>query len=490
VTEDHEQALSLAEIQARAVSGTVAVAVRGMVVRALGFVGSLVLARLLTPHDFGLAAVGFTVMAFGAFLSDGGLGAAFVRRTEAPSHAELGSILGVQLAITTGLLGLVTLVAPVLGDLGWVTAIMVASLPLQSLQSPGAIVLERQLRFGRRVHVEVAEMTAYLAWALITVALGAGVWGLATASLARGVVGAVTMILIAPIPWVRPRWRVSDARGALSFGARVQGVSVINLLRDEGLNVAIAVIGGVSQLGLWNVAYRAMQVPFLLFEALWRVSFPVMSRLVSGKHDPVPAVRRILRTGAVVSGIVLVALVGAGPHLLGALLGREWDPGSAVIPPAALGLMVSAPISVAAAGYLYAVGDTRVLLRGAVAHTLAWFAVALPLLDVIGVAALGWGWLASSAVDAAILNRALLRRTGIRGLALVAPTCYVAATAGACGYLLSGALSSPAGLLPSVVVGAAVSEVVFLALLRFVQPEAIGDVLALVRTAVVQRRMR
>jgi O-antigen/teichoic acid export membrane protein len=77
---------------------------------------------------------------------------------------------------------------------------------------------------------------------------------------------------------VRPRLGWSRIRPLLGFGARFQAVGVVNIVRDLGLNLGTVVIAGVSTLGLWNLAYRVMQLPYLLFSSLWRVSYPAMAR--------------------------------------------------------------------------------------------------------------------------------------------------------------------------------------------------------------------
>jgi len=265
-----EQVLPVSEIRSRAVTGSTVVVLRGVVVRLISFAGSLILARILTPSDFGLVAVGFTLVAFASFLADGGLGAALIRRPEAPTRLELESLLGFQIALTLIMVGITAALAPIFGRAGIVTLVMVAALPIVTLQAPGAILLERRLRYGPRVLVELTESVAYTGTAIVAVALGAGVWGLAGATVARAAAGAVAMNVVTPVRVLRPRLRFGEISQLLGFGARYQAVGLVSLLRDQGLNLAVATIGGLSALGLWSVAYRVMQLPFVVFEALWR----------------------------------------------------------------------------------------------------------------------------------------------------------------------------------------------------------------------------
>ena len=89
------------QLRDRAVSGAVLIAVRGIGVRVLGLVGYLVFARVLTPAEFGVAALGLSITFFAQFLADAGLGAAMIRRAEPPMRHELASLVGAQLALTS-----------------------------------------------------------------------------------------------------------------------------------------------------------------------------------------------------------------------------------------------------------------------------------------------------------------------------------------------------------------------------------------------------
>lgn len=72
--------LDRGEISSRATRGAVSIMARGFGVRLIGMLGNILLARLLLPSDFGMIALGNTILAFGAFLASGGLAATLVRQ--------------------------------------------------------------------------------------------------------------------------------------------------------------------------------------------------------------------------------------------------------------------------------------------------------------------------------------------------------------------------------------------------------------------------
>ncbi len=109
--------------------------------------------------------------------------------------------------------------------------------------------------------------------------LGGGAIGVAVVAVLRTVAGTGLLYLLVPEGRVPPSLRMRRASGVLRFGAKFQATAVVGLCRDQGLNFLIAGLFGLSDLGLWNFAYRVMQVPFLIFQAIGRVSYPAMARL-------------------------------------------------------------------------------------------------------------------------------------------------------------------------------------------------------------------
>lgn len=472
-----EQVLAPGDVAKRALSGAVLLGFRGIVVRALGLLGNVVLARLLVPEQFGIVTFGWTFLNFAGFLSDAGLAAGLIRRPEAPSRHELQAVLALQLAGTTALALLVAIVAAPFGLIGQVTAVMAASLPLSALRTPAAIMLERSLTYRPLAFTEVADSLAYFAWAVTTVALGWGVWGLATAMLARALAGTGTMLAMSPVRVLRPRWDVGAIRVVLRFGVQYQLVAFANVLRDEGLNLGTAAIVGVHVLGLWSLSEKLLVVPFLVFTSLWRVSFPAMSRLVASGVDVRDTMRRGITIGLVVTGALLAPLVASADVGVPAVFGERWEPAAAAIPWASLGLMISGPVSTAAAGYLYAVDDARRVLRALLLQTAARFAVVFPLLSTLGVQAHGIGWLVACVVETAVLASGVRRALDIPIYPqLVGPTAVAIVSAGA-GWVVSQALGES---VRSALTAAGVAFVVYAAGMALAQRAALGDAWRLV----------
>jgi polysaccharide transporter, PST family len=460
--EEGDVGLPRDELRRRALGGIVIVFTRGVAIALLSFAGSVVLARLLNPHAFGVIAFGLALVLFGSLLADGGLGAGLIRRAEPPAVEELQALTGFQLGVTVGLALVTAAVAAPFGEAGWVTALMVWSLPLAMLQLPGRILLERSLSYRPLATVEVSQVLVYNVCAVSLVLLGFGVWGMASATVVMRVAGVLVMARVIPAGIVRPHFSWRRIRPLLGFGVRFQATNAGWLARDQGLNVSLAAVAGVSTLGLWSLANRVLQVPSLFIQTLFRVSFPTMSRLVAAKEDVAPLIERAIGMVAVGSGIILTGLVGSAPGLFPGLFGEQWQEASQIMPGVCLSIMIAAPVAVSAQGYLYAVGDASAVLRASTYETIALFAATLPLVLVLGVRGIGIGFLIASVVETYALRRTMLQLTKIDLVRpLLAPVAAFIVSAVA-GWLVSdlGGADLASGL-----VGGACSVVLFVALL-------------------------
>jgi O-antigen/teichoic acid export membrane protein len=380
----------------------------------VGFAGNVVLARLLVPHDFGLVAIGTSLVYFISTLSDGGLGASLIRRPEPPRKEELQALLALQVGVALGLAFATASVAAPFGRTGWIVAVMASSMPLAMLQVPGRILLERSLSYHRLAVVEVTQVLTYQAWAIGFAVAGFGVWSLATGTVAMRAAAAVAMGAACPRGTVLPRFSWRRIRPLIGFGVRFQAAGVTTLVESQGVNLSMAAIANVSTLGLWSLARRLMEIPLLLFDSLWRVSFPTMSQLIARKEDVSPLIERATAMAAVGSGVILTGLAGSAPGLIPGVFGEQWRGAAGAVPPACLGLAIAGPISVATVGYLYAIGDASTVLRAFVLRMVTTLAVTLPLIPLLGAPAAGVGWLCASTLEGIVLMRAIEQATHAR----------------------------------------------------------------------------
>ncbi len=418
------------EVRRRASAGAVLIAVRTASTQTLALAGNIVLTHLLLPGDFGAVAFGSTLVTVAGFLSDGGMGVALIRRSDDPSLDDLRALLGFQLATSGGLAAVTIVIGSFFGRVGLITAMMALSLPLLAARAPASIVLERRLLYRPVVVAEFFESLTFYVWSIPAVLAGLGVWGLASGTVVRAIVGTLLLTRLSPVGWIGTRFDLGRLRSLLAFGARFQARGLLALGRDEGLNLGIVSVAGLATLGLWSLAARVMQIPFLVFSALLRVSYPAMARLNRAGEDLGVTVDSLASTTSLLAVAVLAPLSGVADQLIPAVFGQKWAPAAGIIPWASVGLMVGGPISVACSGYLYATNDSRTPLRATAANAVVWLSVSLGTIRTLGPSAVGIGWLFASLTEALIFSRAVRSRSTARlWPACLLPCCLAVPTA-------------------------------------------------------------
>jgi O-antigen/teichoic acid export membrane protein len=473
--------MSAREVKSRAAGGAVLFMGRGAALQGLRFLAMLVLARLLVPEDFGIVAVGLTVVNVGQLLAGAGLGSALVARERAPDRAELRALTGLQLLVSSAIAGLAAAVAAVIGDDALVTALMVAALPVRAFKTPAVLLFDRKLQFVAHVKVEIADTLVYVVVAVALAVAGLGAWSLAIAMVAASAGGTLTAIALSPLGFLVPSLRFSHVRSILGFGWRFQAVGGVQLAAETLLTAGIGALAGLGAVGLWSFASRLLAIPRLLFEAMWRVGFPAFSRLMQSGESPDMArlLERTVATFAVAVSALLCPLAASSPAAVPLVFGADWTDVSLILPGAALALAIGSPVGLVSSSYFYARGDATTGLVGVTITGVTRLAVTLSLLPSLGVTAIGIGW-AAGAISSMFYTVPRARRaSGARLVRRLAAPAASGILGGTAGWLVAEALGvTVASALLAALAASAVWTICMLALGR----ETLRDGIAMGRT--------
>jgi PST family polysaccharide transporter len=291
----------------------------------------ILLARLLTPADFGTVALAYVVLGFVSPLNDLGIGAALVQRVELTDrHLRVAftSSLGLGLAVALGMVAAAPAAARVLGDTAVAPVLRTLSLAfvMSSTATVAGAMLQRQLDFKRQSFVDTgSHLLGYGGVAITLALLGYGVWSLVWGALVQALVAAIAQLVIVQHP-VRPLLAHRELRDLLHFGF---GSTVNALVSYAALNGDNFVVGrwiGAAGLGLYSRAYGLMNLPHTLFASVvTRVLFPAFSR---AQGDPARLRRAyLLVTGltAMIAAPAMATLAVAAPYLVPGLYGPHWS---------------------------------------------------------------------------------------------------------------------------------------------------------------------
>src|SRR4051794_30474275 len=271
--------LGLPQVAGRAAKGAVALGVRHVGVTAANLIGSVVLARMLSPADFGVYAVVAFMVAVLNSLGDGGLGVSLVRQASPPSEIDIRSVFGAQQAIV-GVTAAVGLVAAPLAvsvlhvdrNLMFLAWLLIGAFLVTSFQVIPMIRLERSLAFGRIGISNFAEAITFNVVAIALAKSGAGPFSFGVAAVAQSLVG------VAVISWFSPwrpswAWRPELVRDRLRFGIPFQGIVVVSLVKDSITPILIGVLLGATDVGYVKWSQNLAAYLLLALMVLDRIYF-------------------------------------------------------------------------------------------------------------------------------------------------------------------------------------------------------------------------
>jgi O-antigen/teichoic acid export membrane protein len=376
---------------------------RQLLITGLSFASGVVLARALTPADFGVFAIATFVVGFAGLLADLGLHSALVQRAVSPVERDLQTAFTlhqVSVFVAMTALWLVASWLPAIyrdapPDLVGLVRLMSLDLLFMSWCRPSEALIERGLRYERLVPIDVT-VTAVYAIVAITLALsGAGVWSFGVAFVAATATRFLFVYRVAPWP-IRPAFDIAAARELLATGLPLQVGRVVAQAQYWIAPTLVAGTIGPAAAGLLQWAAGNGRKPLELLEYLARVSLPHFSRL---QHDEGEVERTLVRYVALfvlVCGLWLSVLAVAGRDLVTFVYTVRWLPAvTAMVLFAAVGLLVSVRIIVTAA--LAGLGRTQHVARVGVAAALTTIIASVPLVLALGPIGVPLGQLAGAA---------------------------------------------------------------------------------------------
>jgi O-antigen/teichoic acid export membrane protein len=292
-------------------------------------IATVVLARLLTPTDFGLVAMVTAITGLAQAFADLGLSEATIQHPEI-SHKQVSNLFWINVAIGLILTSITAGLAPVLARfyreprLKNITLLVSLTFLIGGLRVQHDALLKRQMRFSS---LAIRDITSYVVAVPVAIALawrGAGYWALVAMPLVLNLTQmALSWLIVRWIPGL-PR-RDAKVRSLIAFGGNVAASYLIFNVNNNADNVLIGWYWGAGPLGLYSRAYNLLMLPVRQLGGPARsVAIPAFSRV---QDDPARMARYYLRTVNVIMWIVApifgFLFVAAVPIIVLAL-GHRW----------------------------------------------------------------------------------------------------------------------------------------------------------------------
>lgn len=289
-----------------------------------------VMARILTPADFGLVAMGSVVLSFGNYFAQMGMGSAIIQKKDITKE-QIKAVFTSSVLLGIFFFVLTFLIAPLLKyvfdnkDVIPLVRVMGLSFLLNGFSLTPLALIRRELQFKALATAEIISFfVGYIIIGIASALVGFGVWSLVFASLIQSVlIMAITFLIIRHELTLSFSW--THYKPLFSYGSRV---SIISFLEFIGSSLDTIVIGryfGSSQLGIYNRAQMLINVPLQYFTSSFsRVLFPSFSRIQNDKERIRANIIFILQIISIIIFPFTILVVVLSKEIVEILLGPKW----------------------------------------------------------------------------------------------------------------------------------------------------------------------
>jgi len=291
--------------------------------------GTVVLARLLTPQDYGLIGMVAVVMGFVSMFKDMGLSVATIQKEEITVE-QVSTLFWVNLGLSLVVMALTVGIAP---GVAWfygeprltlITVGFAAGFLFSGLTVQHEALLRRQMRFVALAAIEIISLIVGLIVAITLAWRGWGYWALVANQLAQGLTYAVCVWLVCAWRPGRPV-RHAGVRSMLVFGGNLTGFHVVNFFARNLDNMLIGLFWGSKPLGLYAKAYQLLLLPIdQINEPIASVAVPALSRLSDAPQRYRKAYLRILEKLTMLTMPGMALMIATSDWIVTIVLGAKW----------------------------------------------------------------------------------------------------------------------------------------------------------------------
>lgn len=312
-------------------------AIDNVIQYAVSFIVSIVLARLLSPDDYGLLGIIAIFTAVCTALINGGFSNALIRKQEVTDD-DYNTVFIVNLGMSLLLYSIIYLCSPLIAtffkrpELVSLTRVSTLGIII------GALAIVQQTRLTKRIDFKTQTkitMVASITSGIIGVTmalLGCGVWSLVAQGLSIQLIR--TFLLWLFNHWI-PKLQFSkdSFRDLFGFGWKMMLSNLLDTVWKELYQVVVGKFYSPATLGQYTRAKGFSQLfSSNLTTVIQRVTYPVLSNIQDDKDRMVSAYRRIIKTTMFIAAISLFLLGAVSEPLLYCLIGPKWHEASVYLP--------------------------------------------------------------------------------------------------------------------------------------------------------------
>ena len=258
--------------------------VEQVLTRGVNFAIGIILARMLSPTEYGLVGLLGIFLALSQLFVDGGLTSALIR-TKNPSEKDFSTVYIINLVLSLLFYALLFFCAPLVASfydeplLTPLMRVMSLILILGSISSVQGTLLTIRVDFRTKSNISIVSAVVSGIVGIVCAYRGMGVWALVAQSLASSfVLMVMTLVLVRWMP--RLVFSVDSFKRLFSYSSKLLAASVISVIYDNAYPMVIGKRFSAADVGLYSKGGKFPSlINSILVGGLNRVAFPVLSQV-------------------------------------------------------------------------------------------------------------------------------------------------------------------------------------------------------------------
>lgn len=296
--------------------------------RLMGLASTMVLARLLTPEDFGIVAIALGLIGIIDAFFDFGFDLALIRNRDA-TREDYDLVWSLRLVNMLIFGSLVALAAPLVAryaaapEVFAVCLTMAASIALGGLRNVGTVDFQKSLDFSRLFRFQFYPRLLSVITTIVLAVIFRSYWAIVLGTLLYTLYSLVYSYVLSPF---RPRLRFRGARSIWHFSRWVLLVNMTRQMFNVSDKFLLSGLVGKASLGYYNVAGSLASI--VTVELLAPVGSALMPGFAKLQNEPERLRAAFAQSLAVLFALTLPAAVGTwlvAPELVRVLLGPQWE---------------------------------------------------------------------------------------------------------------------------------------------------------------------
>lgn len=315
----------------KTVKGTVWSSLDAFLGQGITFLVGLVLARLLSPEEYGLIAIITIFISVFNSIVDSGFSNALIRKQDA-TEADYNTVFYTNLAISAVLSTALFFGAPRIADFFSRPQLTPLTKAMSSVVIINAFAIVQNIRLTKNIDFKTktkVSLIASLTSGVIGIAMafgGFGVWSLVAQQISKQLLNSVFLwFFIRWMPKLLFSWK--SFKEMFDFGWKLLVSGLINTIWTEIYQVIIGKFYQPQTLGQYT---RAQQFSSIfssnLTSIIQRVSYPVLSQLQDDKERLKSGYKRIIKITMLVSFVLMLGLAAIAKPMILVLIGDKWLP--------------------------------------------------------------------------------------------------------------------------------------------------------------------